>query len=246
MAERWQCPSCGTFSMVTTDGEGKNRAVGSASLSVDGEPVRLLRATLTRCVNDDCGEIALTADFGLAKVPFQFWRIDEAKPYTTWQLIPGSAARRFPEYVPKGVREDFEEACAVLPASPKAAATLARRALQGMIRDRWKVSKPRLYDEIQAIRDTVDPNIWDAIDAVRDVANIGAHPERDISSIVDIGPGDAEELIALIETLVEDWYIARRERELHLERVRQIAADKRNEREALQRTALTTGKPSPD
>ena len=73
--------------------------------------------------------------------------------------------------------------------SPKASATLARRALQGMIRDYWKVSKGRLIDEIDAIKEKVDPITWKAIDAIRRIGNIGAHMEKDINVIIADGVG---------------------------------------------------------
>jgi hypothetical protein len=42
-----------------------------------------------------------------------------------------------------------------------------------MIRDFWKITKPRLIDEIDALKDKVDPETWDAIDSVRKIGNIG-------------------------------------------------------------------------
>ena len=44
--------------------------------------------------------------------------------------------------------------------SAKAAATLARRCLQGMIRDYWDIAKISLKQEIDAIKDKVDPLTW--------------------------------------------------------------------------------------
>jgi hypothetical protein len=138
-----------------------------------------------------------------------------------WALIPASDAKVFPEYVSAAIRNDYSEACAIKKLSPKASATLSRRCLQGMIRDFWKVSKPRLIDEINALQDKVDPLTWQAIDAVRSVGNIGAHMEKDINVIIDVDPEEAAQLIGLIELLIKDWYITRHERE---ERLKAIAA----------------------
>jgi hypothetical protein len=90
-----------------------------------------------------------------------------------------------------------------------------------MIRDFWAISKSRLKDEIDALEDKLDPLTWKAIDSVRKIGNIGAHMEKDINVIVDVEPNEAQKLIELIETLVEDWYVVRHQRE---ERLRQIAA----------------------
>lgn len=54
-----------------------------------------------------------------------------------WHLIPPSGAKAFPDFVPAAIRADYEEACLIVDLSPKASATLSRRALQGMIRDFW-------------------------------------------------------------------------------------------------------------
>ena len=153
-------------------------------------------------------------------------------------LFPASRARAYPEYVPAAVREDYAEARAVEQASPKAAATLARRALQGMIRDFWKITGQRtLWHEIEALRDKpgISSETWEAIDAVRKVGNIGAHMERDINGIVDVDPHEAAALIELIEMLIEEWYVARHQRHERLTRVKRIGDSKEAARGATAR-----------
>ena len=99
-------------------------------------------------------------------------------------------------------------------------------ALPILIRDYWKVSKARLIDGIEAIKDKVDPLTWAAIDAVRSVGNIGAHMENDINVIIDVKPEEANKLIQLIEILVKDWYVTTHDREERLKSVAQVALDK--------------------
>jgi hypothetical protein len=134
----------------------------------------------------------------------------------------------FPSYVPTPILDDYEEACKIRDLSPKASATLSRRCLQGIIRDFWGISKSRLVDEIEGIRDKVDVDTWAAIDAVRKIGNIGAHMERDINVIVDVEPEEAELLIGLIEMLVKDWYIARHKRQEHLRAITEAAQSKKS------------------
>lgn len=144
---------------------------------------------------------------------------------TSTLLYPASRARTYRNYVPAPIHEDYEEARAIEQASPKAAATLARRALQGMIRDFWRVTGQRtLWDEIEALKDNpgISHETWEAIDAVRKVGNIGAHMERDINVIVDVEPHEAAALIELIEMLIEEWYVARHQRAEILVRVKEI------------------------
>ena len=126
-------------------------------------------------------------------------------------IYPRSNCKQFPEYVPAPIREDYQEAYEILDASTKASATLARRCLQGMIRDFWGISKNRLIDEIEALQEVVPPYQWKAIDAVRKVGNIGAHMAKDVNLIVDVSPEDAKTLLKLIERLISRWYVDRYE-----------------------------------
>ena len=144
----------------------------------------------------------------------------------SWRLIPQSDAKVFPDYIPQPIREDYVEACVIRDLSPKASATLSRRCLQGMIRDFWGVSKPKLKGEIEAIKDLVHPQTWEAIDGVRSVGNIGAHMEKEIGLIIDVEPKEAGSLIWLIESLMEEWYIHRHQREQRLSGIVEVAETK--------------------
>lgn len=88
-----------------------------------------------------------------------------------------------------------------------------------MIRDFWGVKKQNLKQEIEAIKDQVDPLTWEAIDSVRKVGNIAAHMEKDINLIVEVEPDEAALLFGLVETLIRDWYIARHERQERLKAI---------------------------
>ncbi len=147
-----------------------------------------------------------------------------------WTLLPDTVANVYPEYIPKALRQDYQEAYSILELSPKASATLSRRCLQGMIRNFWGVKKGRLVDEINAIEDKVDPLTWKSIDAIRNVGNIGAHMEKDINLIIDVEPKEAVLLIQLLEMLFEEWYIHQHERELKLKSIVGVAETKENEK----------------
>lgn len=144
------------------------------------------------------------------------------------RLFPESSAKSIPDYVPQAIRDDYVEACKIRDLSAKASATLARRCLQGMIRDVWKVVKPTLFAEIDEIKDRVEPAIWTAIDAVRATGNVGAHMEKDVDQIIDVQPEEAETLIRLIELLIEDWYIRPHARKQQIEAVIQVGDAKAN------------------
>lgn len=137
-------------------------------------------------------------------------------------IIPNSFAKDYGEIVPSKIQEDYREAYAILHLSPKASATLSRRCIQGMIRDYWNVSENTLYQEIDIIKPNLNKLQNEAIDVLRQIGNIGAHPNKDINTIIDINPKDAEILIKLIEYFIEEWYIARFEHTRLLEEVKTL------------------------
>lgn len=141
-------------------------------------------------------------------------------------IRPISNAKQYPEYIPRQIREDYEEACAILSLSPKASATLARRCLQGMIRDFWGISKDTLNAEINALKDRVQPDLWAVLNSLRQLGNIGAHMEKDTNLIVEIDPDEAEKLIRLIELLMKEWYINREDRKRLFGDILDINAEK--------------------
>jgi len=175
------------------------------------EGPRMLCALLAVCANEKCNKFTLRVTLN---------EVEDGKngfpkagnTIQVWGLIPDSKAKIFPTYIPQQLRSDYEEACKIINLSPKASATLSRRCLQGAIMDFWGVKSARLYDQIEQIKDKVDPETWKAIDAVRQLGNIGAHMEEDVNLIIDVDPGEADLLVKLIEDLFNDWYITREKR----------------------------------
>jgi hypothetical protein len=219
----WTCPFCNQNATITKP----NVSVEHHKFKNDNKYGDLIIASsVVVCPNSDCKELSLrVALYEAVSDGYGGWNTGDLK--TSWQLIPSSAAKVFPDYVPKAILDDYNEACLIRDLSPKASATLSRRCLQGIIRDYWKVTKPRLVDEIESIKDKVDPLTWQAIDAVRHIGNIGAHMEKDINLIIDVDPQEAGLLIGLIEMLIKDWYIVRHEREEQLRSVVKLSDDKK-------------------
>ena len=171
-----------------------------------------------QCNNLACRRIAVTA----------INRISEKQI----DLVPQVVMRYYPDYIPEQIRRDYAEANLILEASPKAAATLLRRCLQGMIRDFWEVKKENLYAEINAIQGKVTPSQWKALDGLRKIGNIGAHMEKDVNLIIDIDPDESKKLLRLIEMLLEKWYIARHDEEALCADINEIADEKAQKRQA--------------
>ncbi len=221
-SQSWTCPYCRQIATlldanVSWDLHKFNNANKLGDLG--------LRTRVVVCPNSKCKEFTLWG--ALYKVEFDGtrWRA-VSDPILSWELKPESTAKPFPSYIPAPILADYAEACLIVGKSPKASATLARRCLQGIIRDFWKISKPRLIDEIAALQGQIDGTTWKAIDAVRSIGNIGAHMEKDINLIVDVDPTEADLLLRLIEVLLEEWYIRRYERERHMQNVIAAAAAK--------------------
>jgi hypothetical protein len=200
-----------------------------------------ISCSAVRCLNETCNEATLVVQYAKASYRSNYGDWVENESLQAWRLRPESASIVQPEYIPSPLREDYYESCLIRDKSPKAAATLARRCLQGMIRDFCGISKSRLIDEIKELEKRiedgkapkgVEPETLEAIDAVRNIGNIGAHMERDIDLIVDVDPGEAQALIELIEMLFQEWYVARRKREQRLANVKLIAAEKKAALEA--------------
>jgi len=210
----WRCPFCYQNATITSD-----RRSTSAHRFDNGNkhgPQSFVSEVFV-CPNSDCGEFSLTAH--LSDTRWNGKEVLDENPTQTWRLVPPAAVKRFPEYVPEFVRQDYEEACLTQDVSPKASATMARRCLQAMIRDFWSIEKNTLHQEIDAIKDKVDKLTWDAIMAVKEIGNVGAHMRAPNDVLIDVDPKEATLLIGLIEMLVSEWYINRYERE---ERMRQL------------------------
>ena len=181
------------------------------------------------CPNKECGELTLTVSlYDLNTNGASLPRSGDL--IRLWRLVPESEAKVFPEYIPKQIIDDYVEACLIRDLSPKASATLSRRCLQGIIRDFWGVKKQRLIDEIDGIKDKIEPLTWEAIQAVRKIGNIGAHMEKDINLIIDVDPNEAQLLIGLIEILLKDWYVAKHQRQKTLEGIINISKTKEEQK----------------
>jgi hypothetical protein len=221
----WVCPHC-ERAVTITDQRFSTDAHTLYIENSDGR--RTFRSVFIVCPNPDCKKLTLTAElYESERTPPPGSHEKYVKKLNSWALIPPSASKHFPEYVPAAIRADYHEACLIRDLSPKASATLSRRCLQGILRDFWEVKPGRLVDEIGQVKDRVDSVTWEAIEAVRKLGNIGAHMEKDIDVIVEVDPNEATLLIGLVETLIREWYVARAERAARMGAVIAAAASKK-------------------
>ena len=137
MSFHWTCPYCDRDTTITDTYKSDSfnftlkNAVGS----------RYFHHLLVVCPHPKCQMFTLTLTM------YEFKNNPNGPDRTgpvleQWSLIPPSAARVFPDYVPQPIRDDYVEACNIRDLSPKASATLSRRCPQGMIRNFWGIVKP--------------------------------------------------------------------------------------------------------
>ena len=116
-----------------------------------------------------------------------------------------------PAVVDKIFSEDYKEACLILTFSAKASAALSRRCLQNILREKAKVKKGDLANEIQEVIDTghLPSHLRDSIDAIRNIGNFAAHPNKSKSTgeIVEVEFGEAEWLLDVIEALFDFYFV---------------------------------------
>lgn len=224
----WCCPFCNHNATIGRDNYSF-KDFQFHDNNKDGN--QLIRIETITCPNPKCKEYTLTLslyDHRVTTVPDFSEPVSE--PKNIFHLIPAAEIKIFPDYIPEPIIADYKEACLIRDLSPKASATLARRCLQGMIRNFWGIEKESLIKEIKAIENKVDPTTWKAIDAIRQIGNIGAHMEKDINLIIDVDSNEAKLLIQLIETLINDWYIVRQKRKESMEEVINAARIKKEKK----------------
>jgi hypothetical protein len=227
----WRCPTCGHHTTITQPNFVRGHSEIDCDANPAGKAIRL-DSLLIVCPNVACG-----AQFFKVMPKFATWADHPQRSYKIlkpsgpvgigeFTFLPTTAQPLSP-HVPKGVAEDYEEGYLIRDLSPKASATLARRALQGMIRDFWEIKdKKTLHAELLAIKEKCDSDLYDAMMAVKSVGNIGAHPEQDVNLIVDVDPGEPQALLDLIHLLDHDWYVARYERQQRIEKMKGLGAAK--------------------
>lgn len=235
----WKCNFC-QHPQVVTD-HNFDAPTGRISVGDNARGERLgYGVTAVACQNPDCRLVTLKFDLTANGL----WNGNDwssSNIIDHWELLPASHAKPQPDYIPAVLRDDYNEACAIRDLSPKASATLARRCLQGMIRDFAGIAKGTLDAEIRALQDLVDQDkaprgvsieSVEAIDHARKIGNIGAHMEKDINTIVDIDPDEAQILIDLVETLFDEWYVSREERAKRFKGIAVLRAKKDAEKPA--------------
>lgn len=213
----WNCPHCDRATTITN-----SSAVSCANVNrlLEEKDQTVFISIFIQCPNRDCNKISLIATENRFHRSILQGYV-KGDTLRSWQLIPESKAKTWPDYIPKAIREDYSEACLICELSPKASATLSRRCLQGIIRNIWDVKAGNLANEIEQIQDKISVEALENINLIRNAGNIGAHMEKDVNLVIDIAPDEARLLIELLEALIKEWYIERHERKKRTETLKE-------------------------
>lgn len=229
----WRCPHCHCNARL----RGKDIFQQQATINNYDDNQTYFTFIAIQCPNKDCEKLVaqlnlnhLSEQKSREEITYSRGLPKEPEIYKQWSLLPEYFAKPFPSYIPQAIRQDYEEACKIKELSPKASATLARRCLQGIIRDFFGVGKKdTLKKEIEAISDNaIDSDIKEALQSIRKIGNIGAHMEQDVNLIVDIDSNEASELIIFIENFLELTYIKRHKTQENLGNIRKIEKSKKS------------------
>jgi len=198
----WDCPYCKKGSKITNEDIAK-----AIKLGEEGRKTSILTII---CPNPECKKETVylafyTGAYGTPRFSNSYEMIQSE------MLYPHGIYNHYPDYVPEPIRKDYEEAASISQLSPKASAALIRRALQGMIKDKWPVLKDKyLNEQINSLDDKVPAHQKEALHGIRKIGNVGAHM-NDPGVIADqdspITVDDADNLIKLLEYLIKTWYV---------------------------------------
>jgi hypothetical protein len=137
------------------------------------------------------------------------------QPVKQVRAYPMSTNRRpTPKDVPTEIKEDYEEACRVLPISEKASAALSRRCLQAILRGQG-YGQHDLARQIDALLAEPNPSksiptgLRATVDAIRNFGNFSAHPITDQTTlqVIDVESGEAEWCLDILEEMFDHYYV---------------------------------------
>ena len=227
----WECPYC---KRITTIDKHNIHFSDNflPELNVEEDTGFNVQTKNIICPNHQCKNISIYVSVFKAKRIYRngYHQITNEQFIFGKMFFPDKDIKQYPDYIPEPIRKDYEEACKISSLSPKASATLARRCIQGILRDFWKVKPDNLIKEIEQIKNKVDTQTYEAIDSVRRIGNIGAHMEKDINVIIDVDENEAEILISLLDILFQNWYIEKHNKEEQLKRIKEIADAKNQQK----------------
>lgn len=128
-----------------------------------------------------------------------------------YPVHPRASSRPCPSDALDPYRQDFKEACDVLPLSAKASAAISRRLLQSILREKEQTKSKDLVDQIHEViaANTLPGHIAEGLHAVRVIGNFAAHPtkSKNTGEIVEVEPGEAEWNLDVVGSLFDFYFV---------------------------------------
>lgn len=150
----------------------------------------------------------------------------------------------FPEEIPEDIREAYEQACFLLKRCPKASGALSRYCLQQLARDFWELpasERGTLSAEFSLLSDRVLAETQESINYIRKFGSIESHLTKDRDLMVETTIDEAKMLIALVQLLVQEWYVDRKKRQSRCNTIKMMVdkAKGRQETESIRHNLIT-------
>jgi hypothetical protein len=152
------------------------------------------------------GRVVLVYPQGLNQDGYKAWPVGSSRSLGESTLPAGT--------IPPAVVKDFKEAAAVEELSPTASATLSRRCLQFMLKDKQAAvigAATKLKAQVKAV---LDANIFpgyiaDELHGIRSIGNNAAHANVDPANneIIDVEASEAAACLDVIEQVANFLYV---------------------------------------
>ncbi len=132
------------------------------------------------------------------------------KKYSEWEIIfPRKKAICLDAKIPLEIKNDLNNANSIIDISPDAAANLARRALERMLRKYLDLKGKDLEELIMNSAPLLPKTIFKILDGVRGFGNFGAHLKEDFASgeLLLVEKEPAVFVIGAVRKVVEFWFV---------------------------------------
>ena len=130
--------------------------------------------------------------------------------YKKWVLAwPRKSLLCNDQNIPAEIKKDMNEAYSIVDISPGAAACLARRVLERILRKYLSLKGKNLKELINASQDKVHPRIFELLDSVRGYGVFGAHLKDDSvnGEILDVQDEEVGFILEVVKELIDEEFV---------------------------------------
>lgn len=203
------CPRCSAVSLFWPTSEGRTSLVYRPNGMGWNDGAAEIVVALFVCAS--CDKVVVIRSDGSVGKLSPNWGAEFGHVSSGLRMLdPGGLGRPEPDaIVPEDWRRDYMEAVSIWHLSPKSAAALLRRIVDGMLREKLDKSGT-LYQMIESLKPPKIPDyVWNGLHDLRDFGNWAAHPKwTDIGMIVDVEVDEVSDCFDVIDVMFDHWYVA--------------------------------------